>query len=151
MRRAVSLHRSGDWPAEQAQASVTLVWTDRHRRRLAMADDSGTDFLLDLPEASLLADGDGLELNDGQWITVHAASEAVADIACASPEEMVRIAWHVGNRHAPMQILPGGVLRIQDDHVLVGMAEQLGGAVTRRRAPFHAEGGAYAAEGHHHG
>lgn len=115
-----------------------------------MTDDAGGDFLLDLPEARLLADGDGLQLADGGWITVRAAAEAVADIACDDAESMVRIAWHIGNRHAPVQVLAGGLLRILDDHVLVTMVEHLGGRVRRHRAAFHAESGAYATEGHHH-
>ncbi|PKU23708.1 urease accessory protein UreE [Telmatospirillum siberiense] len=150
MRRALSLHRPGDWPADRARASITLAWADRHRRRLAMTDDSGGEFLLDLPEASLLAEGCGLRLSDGEWIAVRAAPEAVVDIACHDAESLIRIAWHIGNRHAPVQILEGGGLRIQDDHVLVGMVEQLGGHIVRHRAAFHAEGGAYAAGEHHH-
>ncbi len=150
MKTAVALHHPGDWPADQARTGITLAWADRHRRRLAMTDDSGGEFLLDLPAASVLADGDGLRLSDGGWIAVRAAAEAVADIACPDAESMVRIAWHIGNRHAPVQILAGGVLRIQDDHVLVGMVEGLGGRVVRHRAAFQAEGGAYAAGGHDH-
>ena len=150
MRRATSLHRSGDWPAEQAQASITLAWADRHRRRLAVTDDSGGDFLLDLPEASLLADGDGLCLSDGGWIVVRAAEEAVADIECDDAETLVRIAWHIGNRHAAVQILAGGGLCIHDDHVLIAMIEGLGGRILRHLAAFHAENGAYAQGGHNH-
>lgn len=115
-----------------------------------MTDDSGSDFLLDLPEARVLADGDGLQLSDGGWIAVRAAPEAVADIAGTDAENMIRIVWHIGNRHAPVQILAGGILRIQDDHVLVAMVEGLGGRILRHRAAFHAEGGAYAAGGHDH-
>jgi len=150
MQRAISLHRTGNWPAEQARSSITLAWADRHRRRLVMTDDSGGDFLLDLPTASLLADGDGLQLSDGGWIAVHAATESVADITCDDAETLVRIAWHIGNRHASVQILPGGGLRIQDDHVLVPMVEALGGHILRHHAAFHAESGAYAAGGHDH-
>jgi len=150
MQRATSLHHPGDWPADQTQASVTLAWVDRHRRRLAMTDDSGGEFLLDLPAASVLAEGDGLRLSDGGWIAVRAAVEAVADITCRDAESMVRIAWHIGNRHAPVQILADGLLRIQDDHVLVAMIEGLGGRILRHRAAFHAEGGAYATGGHEH-
>jgi urease accessory protein len=115
-----------------------------------MADDSGTEFLLDLPEASLLAEGDGLLLSDGGWIGVHAAPEAVADIDCGDTETLVRIAWHIGNRHAPLQVLSDGRIRIQDDHVLVTMIEGLGGQIDRHHSVFQAEGGAYAAGGHHH-
>lgn len=150
MRHAISRHPAGSWPAESAQASITLAWADRHRRRLMMTDDNGHAFLLDLPETVRLAEGDGLALEGGGWIMVRAAVEAVADILCSSNEQLARIAWHIGNRHAPLQVLEGGALRILDDHVLVAMVEGLGGTVERAIAPFHAEGGAYMASGHNH-
>ena len=79
-----------------------------------------------------------------------AADEDVCDIACPSPKSLARIAWHLGNRHLPVQVITGG-LRIRDDHVIVEMLRGLGAAVTQRRAPFDAEGGAYAkSHGHHH-
>jgi urease accessory protein len=127
-----------------------------------MTDDDHREFLLDLPHAAQLADGDGLPLAGGGWIAVRAAAEAVADIGCENPAAMARIAWHIGNRHAPLQVLDGGRLRILDDHVLIAMIEGLGGRVDRLTAPFHAEGGAYGGStaqhggrhhggGHHHG
>ncbi|MEK7245719.1 MAG: urease accessory protein UreE, partial [Pseudomonadota bacterium] len=57
--------------------------------------------------------------------------------------------WHIGNRHVPVQVLPDGVLRILDDHVLVDMVRGLGAGVVRHRAPFAPEAGAYAG-GHKH-
>ncbi|MDR3439796.1 urease accessory protein UreE [Telmatospirillum sp.] len=155
MRRVIACRPAGTWPIQESGGTITLAWADRHRRRLAMTDDAGDDFLLDLPEATLLGDGDGLELADGGWIAVRAAAEAVADIHCTDAEALVRVAWHIGNRHAPLQILAGGGLRILDDHVLVAMVTGLGGRVERRDAPFQAEGGAYASashqpEHHHH-
>lgn len=160
-RHALHHHRAGCWPIERRVGSVTLPFADRHRRRIAMTDDGGAPFLLDLPQATLLADGDGLELADGGWIEIKAAAEAVAEIGAADAEALVRIAWHIGNRHAPLQVLPGAGLRILDDHVLVAMVEGLGGRVERKIAPFQAEGGAYDQQGgatatrhgheHHHG
>jgi urease accessory protein len=150
MRRATHIHRAGQWPDGSAVAAVTLAFDDRHRRRIRLSDDAGEPFLLDLPEAVLMADGDGLALADGGYIQVRAADEAVADIAGETPAHTARLAWHIGNRHTPVQVLPNGVLRIRDDHVLVAMAEGLGAKVVRRAAPFSPEPGAYAGSGHGH-
>lgn len=124
-------------------ASVTLAADERHRRRIRMVDDDGRDFLLDLAKATHLKDGDGLVLEHGGIIVVRAADEEVVDIACADSAELARLAWHVGNRHTPVQFLPEGGLRIAADPVLIAMLEGLGAAVTRRRAPFQPEPGAY--------
>lgn len=148
MRRATSvLHH---WPTDQQVSTVTLTFGDRHRRRIVLTDDSGTDFLLDLPTATQLSNGDGLALEGGGVIAVRAAEEQVVDITCASPDDLVRIAWHVGNRHMPAQVLPG-TLRVPADHVLIDMLRGLGATTTSRLAPFQPEGGAYSGRhGHHH-
>ena len=155
MRRATEILAGGNWPGEQAVATVTLDFDDRHRRRIRLVDDGGRDFLLDLEEAALMGDGDGLRLSDGGFIRVVAADEAVADVSGSSPAHAARLAWHIGNRHAPVQVLPDGALRIRDDHVLVAMLEGLGASVVCRRAPFSPEPGAYARngrdKGHGHG
>ena len=132
-------------------ATVTLALDDRHRRRIRLTDDLGEAFLLDLTEATLMGDGDGLKLEDGSFIRVVAADESVADVSGSSPAHAARLAWHIGNRHAPVQVLPDGALRIRDDHVLVAMLEGLGARVVRRQAPFSPEPGAYARNGHGHG
>ena len=158
MRRAITVHPPGQWPAQQQVGRITLTFDNRHRRRLLMTDDSGEAFMLDLPHAVLLADRDGLELESGGFIQVAAAEEDVAELHCSTPEELARIAWHIGNRHMAVQIIPGGGLRLPWDHVLVEMLAGLGAKVEKCRAPFHPEGGAYAkahdhapAHGHHHG
>lgn len=69
---------------------------------------------------------------------------------CGSADTCARIAWHLGNRHIPIQILFECSLRIQDDHVLVHMVEGLGARVRRHEAPFTPEPGAYAGGGHSH-
>lgn len=147
MRRATTvLHHWHDQPV----ATVTLSFADRHRRRIVLRDDAGEDFLLDLPTATHLSDGDGLALEGGGVILVRAAEEEVADVTCAAPDDLVRLAWHIGNRHMPAQVLPGA-LRVPADHVLIEMLEGLGATVTRRTAPFQPEGGAYSGRhGHHH-
>ncbi|HVI52844.1 MAG TPA: urease accessory protein UreE [Candidatus Sulfotelmatobacter sp.] len=143
LRRAVAVRPREQWPADQPASRITLAYEDRHRRRLLMQDDDGAAFMLDLPQAVLLADGDGLELESGGFILVIAAEEDVAELQCSTPEELARIAWHIGNRHMAVQIIPGG-LRLPWDHVLVEMLAGLGARVEKRRAPFHPESGAYA-------
>jgi urease accessory protein len=149
MRRAITVHMRGRWPDEAAIDTVTLPFLDRHRRRIRLVADSGVPFLLDLPRAHHLAEGDGLELDNGSYIRVRAAAEAVIEIATDTPTELLRIAWHIGNRHLPMQALEGR-LRIRADHVIAEMVEGLGGRISRLDAPFDPEIGAYAGAPHGH-
>ncbi len=150
MRRCTTTAAADSWPAEREVGSVTLDFDRRHRRRLRMTDDAGADFLLDLAAATVLGDGDGLVLEDGGIIQVRAAAEPVLDISCGTPADSARIAWHIGNRHTPVQVLADGTLRIRDDHVLAGMIEALGATAHRRSAPFDPEPGAYAVGGTGH-
>lgn len=143
MRRATALHLAGSWNPAAEIGQVTLAASERHRRRVALADDLGEGFLLDLAKAAQMKDGDGLELDCGGFIRVVAAPEEVIDIACRSGAELARIAWHMGNRHMPIQILPDQTLRIAVDHVAMTMLEGLGASVRRQRAPFQPESGAY--------
>jgi urease accessory protein len=152
-RRAITVQPAGTWPAQEAVGSVTLDWDHRHRRRIKLALDGGGEILLDLAQTTVLRDGDGLMLEGGGVVAVQARPEAVCDVACDSPAALARIAWHLGNRHLPVEILPAA-LRIRDDHVIVAMLEGLGAAVVRRQAPFTPEGGAYDqahGQGHGHG
>lgn len=151
MHRAIAVHQKGRWPEEAAADSVTLAFVDRHRRRLRLVADSGTPFLLDLPRVQHLAEGDGLELDHGGYVRVRAKPERVIDIEADAPVALLRIAWHLGNRHLPVQAVDGR-LRIRDDHVIAAMVEGLGGRVERLMAPFDPETGAYAGADHaHHG
>ncbi len=146
--RATTLATGGD-----SNGQVTLSFDDRHRRRLALETDDGEPFLLDLPEATVLRDGDLLRLEDGRLIAVRAADEPVADLFARDGHHLLRLAWHLGNRHLPTQIMQDR-LRIRQDHVIEEMAEGLGARVERRNAPFDPEGGAYGhgvTHGHDHG
>jgi urease accessory protein len=142
--RATRILRAGEWPTEEESARVTLDYDDRHRRRIRLQTDDGGAVQLDLDEATRLADGDGLLLESGGYVRVVAAEEAVADILCHGLIDTARMAWHVGNRHIPVEVLGDGSLRIRNDHVIVEMAERLGGHVTLLNAPFSPEPGAYA-------
>ena len=148
MQRAVAVHPRGQWPEAAAVDAVTLVYLERHRRRIRLLADSGTAFLLDLPRAQHLADGDGLKLDSGGYVRVRAAPEPVIEIAAPDRASLLRIAWHLGNRHLPLQVV-GERLRIREDHVIAEMVSGLGGQITRREATFDPEFGAYAASSAH--
>jgi urease accessory protein len=116
---------------------------------MAMTGTRGLEFLLDLEHAVALRGGDALVLEDGRLIEVVAAPEPLAEIRVADPQHLVRVAWHLGNRHLPTQIMAKG-LRIRRDHVLEAMVQGLGARIIEIEAPFDPEGGAYAGGGHAH-
>ena len=150
--RAPSILPRGTWHGEPADV-VVLDFDARHRRRVAMRGVGGTVFLLDLAEATALRGGDALRLDDGRLVEIVAAPEPLAEIGASDVAAMVRIAWHLGNRHLPTQLV-GKRLRIRRDHVIEAMVEGLGGRVVAIEAPFDPEGGAYAeggGHGHSHG
>ncbi len=146
MIRATQVRPQVRW-TEAAADTVVLDFDDRHRRRMAMTGTRGLEFLLDLEEAVALRGGDGLVLEDGRLIEVVAAPEPLVEIRGADPHHLVRIAWHLGNRHLPTQIIGKG-LRIRRDHVIEDMVRGLGARVIVIEAPFDPEGGAYAGGGH---
>ncbi|AGP35531.1 urease accessory protein UreE [Sorangium cellulosum] len=151
MRRAIEVVPRGSYP-ETAEACVTLAHDDRHRRRIRLTTDQGWEFLLDLPEATVLGDGDGLRLDDGGWITVRAADEELVAVTCREATDLARVAWHIGNRHIPAAF-DGARILIRHDHVIVDMVRGLGAEATPLRAPFTPERGAYdqkAPHGHGH-
>ncbi|RFB79197.1 urease accessory protein UreE [Methylovirgula sp. 4M-Z18] len=151
MVRATQVLARGSWHQDAAD-SVVLEFDDRHRRRVAMKGVRGVEFLLDLPEAFMLRSGDGLALEDGRVVEVVAAPEALLEIRCATPTDLTRVAWHLGNRHLPVQVL-NNKLRIRADHVIEEMLKGLGAKVVAIEAPFDPEGGAYAGghDDHEHG
>jgi urease accessory protein len=147
MRRLVKVALAGSWSPAEAAGSITLAFDDRNRRRLRLMTDQGEPVLLDLARPQPLAEGDGLGFENGGWLVVHAADEDVLEITAADSHHLARLAWHLGNRHLPTEILPER-LRIRYDHVIEDMLTRLGARLVRRRAPFQPEGGAYG--GHHH-
>jgi urease accessory protein len=140
MIRASSIARAGEW--QTAAGDITLDYDRRHRRRLRLQAD-GSEILLDLPEAIHIREGDALALEDGSYIAVHAAPEAVLEVRAADADTLARLAWHLGNRHLAVQFLPGA-LRILHDHVIADMIVRLGGTAVQINAPFDPESGAYA-------
>jgi urease accessory protein len=143
--QVLKLHRWNESPAD----TIVLDFDDRHRRRMAMTGTRGLEFLLDLENAVALRGGDALVLEDGRLVEVVAAAEPLVEIRCNDPQHLVRVAWHLGNRHLPTQIA-AKALRIRRDHVIEAMVKGLGARVIEIEAPFDPEGGAYAGEGHAH-
>jgi urease accessory protein len=124
---------------------------ERQRRRVTLTGERGTRFLLDLPHATRLHDGDGLVLEDGAIVCVTGRPEPLLEIGAADAHQLARLAWHLGNRHTGVQIA-GERLRIRRDHVLAEMLKGLGAVVTEIEAPFEPEAGAYdGGHGHSHG
>jgi urease accessory protein len=149
MTRATSITHRHTAPAD----TVTLTYDDRHRRRIAMVGDNGLKFLLDLAETTELRHGDDLLLEDGRHVRVVAAAEDLMRATCTDAKHLTRTAWHVGNRHLPCEI-HADCLVLRWDHVIGDMLEKLGCTVTRIKAPFNPEGGAYGhgrTHGHSHG
>ena len=151
MIRATTVRGRSEWshdaPRTVLADTVVLDFDERHRRRIAMTGTGGLEFLLDLPDAIALRGGDALVLDDGSLVEVVAAAEPLIEIRGRTPGDLVRLAWHIGNRHISAQIMPKA-LRIRGDHVIEEMLRGLGAAVVEIEAPFDPEGGAYAGGGH---
>lgn len=126
-----------DW--SDAADQVTLDYDARFLRRKVLTAASGERFLVDLDQTVSLSQGDALALSDGRLVEVIAAKEALLEITAA---DLVRIAWHVGNRHTPCQIEDSRLL-IQRNHVMQDMLEKLGATLREVEEPFTPEGGAY--------
>jgi urease accessory protein len=149
MRRVSAIKAAGQWNAAQSLDRVILDADERHRRRSVLTAEQGTSFLLDLPHAAVLHDGDGLVLDDGTIVRVVGRPEALIEIAAADAPALARLAWHLGNRHTEVQVV-GDRLRIRRDHVLEAMLAELGAKLSAIEAPFEPERGAYEHHAHEH-
>lgn len=145
MKRAAEVRPAGHW--QNAVDVVLLDSEQRQRRRSVWTGEAGTKFLLDLPQPTMLRDGDGLVLDDGTVVQVCGKPELLVEITATTPDALVRLAWHLGNRHADVQIVGGG-LRIRRDHVLEAMLYGLGAKIMPVEAVFDPERGAYSPHGH---
>ena len=149
MKRAREVRAAGHWDDGSAIDSITLDAHERHRRRVVLSGERGTKFLLDLPQATALHDGDGLVLDDGAMVRIVGRPEPLVEIAAADAHELARLAWHIGNRHIDVEII-GERLRIRRDHVIEEMLRGLGARLLPVDAPFNPEHGAYDRHGHEH-
>jgi urease accessory protein len=142
------VHPSGQWRGAAADRLV-LDYEGRFVRRKRLETASGWSVLVDLPETRSLSAGDALETLDGKLIEIVAAHEPLLRVR----GDLVRLAWHIGNRHTPCEIATDHLL-IRADHVLADMLTRLGGTVEPVMGPFTPEGGAYGhgrTQGHAHG
>ncbi|MRS14387.1 urease accessory protein UreE [Enterobacteriaceae bacterium RIT691] len=138
--------------AHSLTASVTLPIDVRVKSRAKVLLSDGREAGLMLPRGLLLRGGDILASEDGsEFISVIAADEGVSVVRCDDPFQLAKACYHLGNRHVPLQIMPGE-LRYHHDHVLDDMLRQFGLEVTFADLPFEPEAGAYSSEaqGHHH-
>jgi urease accessory protein len=151
MLRATSIVRKPAVKADKVADTVTLDHEGRNRRRVALRGDGGLDFLLDLDRATALNDGDAVRLEDGRLIQVRAAPQRLLEVRAENPLRLLRVAYHVGNRHAPAEITADAVY-VEEDHVLAEMVRGQGCTATAVMRPFQPERGAYEHEcGHDHG
>jgi urease accessory protein len=148
VKRSTKIIAADSWNGSEAVDQVVLDSDERHRRRVTLTGEGGTSFLLDLPHATVLHDGDGLVLDDGGIVRVVGRPEPLIEIATSSAHDLARLAWHLGNRHTDVQIV-GERLRIRRDHVLEDMLAKLGAQLSPIDAPFEPERGAYE-HGHDH-
>ena len=130
----------------QAVESVELTFDQRERSRIRVALLSGEEIGIQLKVGSMLSHLDKLALQDGRIVEVIAANEFLHEVRAANVTQLSRIAYHVGNRHVPLQVEADHLLMLPD-HVLRAMVEGLGGKVTEVLCGFEPESGAY---GHSH-
>jgi len=136
-------------------ATLELDWDTRQKSRFAATDSTGRALGIFLPRGTVVRGGDVLVAEDGSLVRVVAAPQAVLRITHCSehgtPFDLTRAAYHLGNRHVPIELTPAH-LQIEPDHVLADMLRAMHLTVVATQAPFEPEGGAYAGGGHlHHG
>jgi urease accessory protein len=136
-------------PPSRADAFLVLPFDLRQKSRLRTVVDSGEEIGLFLDRGTTLRGGDMLLSDDGRVVGVRSADEDLHEARCANAESLARAAWHLGNRHAGVQV-GDGWLRFVADDVLAAMLRGLGATVSAVRAPFEPEGGAYSGGDHAH-
>jgi urease accessory protein len=128
------------------RGQLVLPFDMRQKSRLHATLTTGEEVAIVMPRGQMLRGGDWVVASDGRIIEVIAQREKVLHVLCATPRLLTRAAYHLGNRHVPVQV-GDGWLRIAADHVLEEMLKGLGATVMATEAPFEPEAGAY---GSHH-
>lgn len=128
--------------------SVTLTYEERKKSRHRTQTSKGEELGWFLDRGHVLEDGEVLECSNGALVKVIAAEESVSEVTSDNAHALTRVAYHLGNRHVPLQVSPG-FLRFQHDHVLDDMVRGLGLDVAHAHKPFHPENGAYSHGTHH--
>jgi len=147
MLRVTDIKPSGTFNAPADR--VVLDADDRQRRRIVLTGEKGTKLMLDFDKPVTLRDGDGLVLDDGSVVIVAGQAEQLIEVNAKAPLDLVRLAWHIGNRHTDIQFIDKS-FRIRRDHVLEDMLKGLGAITTPVDAPFDPEPAAPHGGGHHH-
>lgn len=147
MQRVTAIKPRGAWDARSARERVVLEASDRQRRRIVLTTDKDRRVLLDLEKPVTLHDGDGLVLDGGAMVLVVGAPEPLLEVSAHGAADLVRLAWHLGNRHTDVQFA-GGKLRIRRDHVLEDMLRRLGAHLEPLEAPFDPEPAGPQGQGH---
>ncbi len=154
MQRATSVVRKAAVKQDRVVETLTLDHEDRNRRRVALKGDGGLDILLDLDKPTVLGDGDAVKLEDGGLVLIRAAAQSLLEIKAENPLRLMRVAWHIGNRHTPAEVTADAIY-IENDHVLAEMIRGQGCAMSEVTRPFQPERGAYDHDhadcGHDHG
>jgi len=148
----LTLHTKTD-TAATVDGELVLPYDLREKSRLRATLTSGEEVALFTLRGAVLRDGDLLTGDDGRVIRIVAAMEPTYKVQCATARDLLRCAFHLGNRHTQAQVgsdAHGGFLRIRQDSVLKEMLEGLGAVVTLDNAAFEPESGAYQGGGHHH-
>lgn len=137
-------------PSSSASLTLTLTAEERQRSRHRFTADSGETVFLRLPRGTVLQDGDRLsDEAETCTVTVCARAEPVLTVTAPTPLALLRAAYHLGNRHVPLEVT-AEYLRLSPDPVLAQMLQQLQVEVRSQTVPFHPETGAYGTSGHHH-
>ena len=144
MQRVVAIKQPGSFTASDR---VVLAADERRRRRIVLTGEKGTRLLLDFEKPVTLRDGDGLVLEDGAVVQVAGHAEPLVEVSAKERADVVRLAWHIGNRHTDIQFVDNA-FRIRRDHVLEQMLKGLGAMTKEVEAPFDPE--PVAPHGHHH-
>jgi len=144
MQRVVAIKQPGSFAVSDR---VVLDADERQRRRIVLTGEKGTRLLLDFAKPMILRDGVGLVLEDGSVVQVAGRVELLVEVSATAPADVVRLAWHIGNRHTDIQFTDQS-FRIRRDHVLEEMLKGLGATTREVEAPFDPEPAA--PHGRHH-
>jgi urease accessory protein len=133
----------------EVRGTLKLPFESRQKSRLKTRLVSGEEVGLLLPRGEVLRGGDLVTASDGRVVEIISQEEKVLHIEAGSPRDLAKVAYHLGNRHVPVEV-GEGFLRIAEDHVLEEMLKKLGARVSKLEAPFEPEAGAYAGGHHQH-
>lgn len=148
MMRIIEILPAGSWDENQAADVYHADYEGRHRRRKRLELQSGAHALLDLEKPRLLMTGDGLKLEDDRIVRVESQKEKLLRVTATSPLHLLKLAWHLGNRHLPAAIHDDYIL-IRNDHVIANMVTKLSGYVAEVDEAFSPETGAYSGDDDH--